>query len=419
MPHPILLLEQTYRVHLAMNPAIRIQLSVMMFLQFFIWGAWYVTMGNYLTTTLAFSGANVGLAYSAPAWGAIAAPFFIGMIADRFFRAEHVLGVLQIVGGVLLYYTTTITDPTMFFVALLAYSMTYMPTLALVNAISFNQMTDTGKQFPSIRVLGTLGWIAAGLLVGFMKVESGTTPFIIAAGASIILGVFSFALPKTPPRGAGKSTSFAQIIGADALRLLKDRSFAVFVLGSLLICIPLSFYYGFANTFLNEMKVENVAAKMTMGQMSEVFFMLVMPFFFIRLGVKKMLLVGMIFWVLRYVFFAYGNADNLIALYYLGILFHGICYDFFFVTGQLYVDKRAPEEIRASAQGFIALVTYGVGMVIGSNVSGWVVDLYSTKEAESVIHNWQSIWLVPAIMAAVIVVLFALLFSDKAESKSA
>lgn len=402
-----------------MNPAIRIQLSVMMFLQFFIWGAWYVTMGNYLTTTLAFSGANVGLAYSAPAWGAIAAPFFIGMIADRFFRAEHVLGVLQIVGGVLLYYTTTITDPTMFFVALLAYSMTYMPTLALVNAISFNQMTDTGKQFPSIRVLGTLGWIAAGLLVGFMKVESGTTPFIIAAGASIILGVFSFALPKTPPRGAGKSTSFAQIIGADALTLLKDRSFAVFVLGSLLICIPLSFYYGFANTFLNEMKVENVAAKMTMGQMSEVFFMLVMPFFFIRLGVKKMLLVGMIFWVLRYVFFAYGNADNLIALYYLGILFHGICYDFFFVTGQLYVDKRAPEEIRASAQGFIALVTYGVGMVIGSNVSGWVVDLYSTKEAESVIHNWQSIWLVPAIMAAVIVVLFALLFSDKAESKSA
>jgi nucleoside transporter len=395
---------------------VRVLLSFMMFVQFFIWGAWYVVMGTYLDVTLHFSPAAIAAAYSAPAWGAIFAPFFIGMVADRYFRAEHVLAVLQLLSAVLLFAITKVADSSMFFPMLLAFSLCYMPTLALVNAIAFHQMSDIAKEFPSIRVMGTLGWIVANLIVGWMKVEDQSTPFLMGAGAALLLGLFAFALPTTPPKAAGKSVSFGQILGTDSLALLKDRSFAVFVVGSLLICIPLSFYYNWANNFLNYMKLENAAGKMSMGQMSEVFFMIVMPFFFFRLGVKKMLLVGMLFWVLRYVCFAFGNSENLIILYYLGILFHGICYDFFFVTGQIYVDKRAPEEIRASAQGFIALITYGVGMVIGTNFSGWIVGRFTAGEVDAAgaaVRDWQSIWLVPAGMAFVIMVIFALLFSDK------
>ncbi len=269
---------------LALNPSVRARLAAMMFLQFFVWGAWFVTLSTYLGQNLGFAGSDIGSAYATMPWGAIVAPFVVGMIADRFFAAERVLGVLHLVGAVLLWAASSTTDPGALFWVLLGYALCYNPTLALVNAISFNQMTSPEKQFPAIRVFGTVGWILAGLLVGFLKLEATATPLKIAAVCSAVLGVFSFVLPHTPPKSLGRKVTVRDVLGLDALQLLKERSFAVFVLGSLLVCIPLSFYYSFTNLFLNEQGVVNAAGKMTMGQMSEVFFMLVMPFFFVRLG---------------------------------------------------------------------------------------------------------------------------------------
>ncbi len=396
-----------------MKPVIRIQLSVMMFIQFFVWGAWAVTMGTYLGK-IGFSGAEIGTAYSTTAWAAVVSPFFIGMVADRFFAAQKVLGILHILGAALMYFASLQHSFAIFFWVLFAYALCYMPTLALVNAISFNQMDRPDKEFPGIRVLGTLGWIVAGLVVGYLKIEASALPLQIAAGSSLLMGLYSFTLPNTPPKSVGQKVSVGQILGLDALKLMKNPSFAIFVISSLLICIPLSFYYTWTNPFLNESGVVNAAGKMTMGQMSEVFFMLVMPFFFARLGVKKMLLVGMAAWAARYVLFAFGNNESLVFMFYIGILLHGVCYDFFFVTGQIYVDKVAPKEIQASAQGFIGLVTYGLGMAIGSPISGFVVDHFARKDASGQItaHAWQQIWIIPAFMAFLVIVLFAVLFRD-------
>lgn len=383
----------------------------MMFLQFFVWGAWFVTLGTYLSQGLSFDGAQVGDAYTTMPWGALIAPFFVGMIADRFFNAERVLGFCHLLGAALLYYSASVTDPGVLFWILLLYAMAYNPTLALVNTISFAQMKDTGKQFPAIRVLGTIGWIAAGLLVGSMGIENTSIPMKIAAGASAVLGVYAFFLPRTPPQSSGKKVTVRDVLNLDALSLLKDRSFAVFVIGSLLICIPLAFYYNFTNLFLNESGFENAAGKMTLGQMSEIGFMLLMPFFLFRLGVKKMLLFGMVAWFVRYLLFAFGNADSLVFMFYAGILLHGICFDFFFVTGQIHVDNVAPRKVRASAQGFIALITYGLGLLIGTKVSGYVVKAYETELATGTfIHDWKAIWLIPAIMAAGVIVVFAIFF---------
>ena len=400
-----------------MNAKIRVQLSTMMFLQFFIWGAWAVTLGTYLGT-IGFSATDIGSAYSTTAWAAIVSPFFIGMIADRFFAAQKVLAFLHIVGAGLMYYASTIQTPGPFFWVLLAYALCYMPTLALVNAISFNQMTDPQSEFPAVRLLGTVGWIVAGQIIGWTSLEKSVLPLQMAAGVSLAMGVFSWTLPNTPPRGASKRVSIRDILGLDALRLMKDPSFAIFVLSSLFICVPLAFYYAFTNPFLVEAGVEGSAWKQSLGQVSEVVFMFLMPFFFRRLGVKKMLIAGMAAWVLRYVLFAYGNNASLVAMFYGGILLHGICYDFFFVTGQIYVDNKAPKAIQASAQGFISLVTYGVGMVIGSKIAGLVVDHYATKNGDVTTHNWQQIWLIPAAMAAIVVVVFAVLFRERATAKS-
>jgi nucleoside transporter len=404
---------------LTLTPSVRGRLSAMMFLQFFIWGAWFVTMGTYLLQGLQFTGTQTAGAYSTMPWGAIVAPFIVGMIADRFFAAEKVLAVLHLAGAALLYYVSTLTSPGPFFWVLLVYALCYNPTLALVNAISFNQMASPEKQFPGIRVWGTIGWIVAGLIVGSLGLESTATPLRIAAACSALLGVFAFALPHTPPKSLGHKVAVRDVLGLDALTLMKDRSFAVFVIGSLLICIPLAFYYGFTNPFLNEKGVVNAAGKMTMGQMSEVLFMLVMPFFFRKLGVKWMLVVGMAAWAVRYVLFAFGNPGELVFMYYLGILLHGICYDFFFVTGQIYVDNTAPRTIQASAQGFITLVTYGVGMLIGNWVAGPVVDRFARTAGEATVHDWTSIWLVPAAMAVVVIVLFVALFDGKGMGKKA
>jgi nucleoside transporter len=337
------------------------------------------------------------------------APFFVGVVADRFFSTERILAVLHLVGAMLLYYVSTIKDYNLFYWTLLAYALCYMPTVALTNSMSFHQMKDPGKEFPSVRVLGTIGWIVAGLVIGFMKVEASATQLVIAAGASALLGLYCLTLPHTPPKGGDEPIRLGSLIGLDALALMKNPSFAVFAIGSFLVCIPLAFYYGWTNPFLNEIGVENAAGKQTMGQMSEIFFMLVMPVFFVRLGVKKLLLIGMAAWAARYFLFAYGNADSLVWMLYLGIILHGVCYDFFFVTGQIYVDRAADIRIRGAAQGLIAFLTYGAGMFVGSLISGLVAQRYATSPTA---HDWKSIWIVPALGALGVLILFALAFKD-------
>ena len=396
--------------------SVRIKLSSLMFLQYFVWGAWSVTMGTWLGQTLGFTGEQIGLAAGTTALAAMISPFFVGMIADRFLATEKILAVLHLIGGLVLFYGSTMSAFGPFYAVLLGYALCYMPTLALSNSLSFHQMKDPAREFPSIRVLGTIGWIVAGLLVGTLGLEATAMPMRLAAGASLLLGLFCFALPHTPPTRSRRA-SMADVIGLEALGLLRERSFAIFVLGSFLICIPLQFYYAFANPFLNEIQVVNAAGKMTLGQMSEIGFMLVMPLFFRRLGVKNMLLVGMAAWTTRYVLFAYGNDGPLVWMLYGGILLHGICYDFFFVTGQIYVDQKAPPDLRAAAQGLIAFVTLGLGMFIGSWVSGRIVDAFALPGGG---HTWEKIWIMPAAMAGAVLLLFATFFraSDRAAARA-
>lgn len=402
-----------------MNFNTRLKLSAMMFLQYFVWGAWYVTMGTWLGETLHFSGEQVGLAYGTTALAAMISPFFVGMVADRFFSTERILAALHLIGGVALFGASTQTTFVPLYVVLLGYTLCYMPTLALTNSLSFRQMNDPGREFPGIRVLGTIGWIVAGLFIGTLGLEATRIPMQLAAAGSVLLGSFSFFLPHTPPQRAEHRVTWGEVLGLDALKLLRDPSFAVFVIGSFLICIPLQFYYAFTNPFLNEIGVTNAAGKMTLGQMSEIFFMLVMPWFFRRLGVKYMLLVGMAAWTTRYLLFATGNNGPLVWMLYGGILLHGICYDFFFVTGQIYVDKKAPGDLRAAAQGFIAFVTLGVGMLIGSWLSGRVVDAFNIAAGGQTHHLWDRIWLVPAAGAAAVLILFALFFRSADATREA
>ncbi len=401
-----------------MNP-IRLKLSLMMFLEYFVWGSWYVTLATYLGTTLRFEGGQIGLAYGTTALAAMISPFFVGMIADRFFATEKILSLLHIAGGVVLYFASTLETFRLFYPALLGYTLCYMPTLALTNSLSFHHMKDPSQEFPRVRVLGTIGWIVAGLVIGRLGLEAAATPLRIAAGASIVMGLYCLMLPHTPPKQAGTPMNVGSILGLDALQLMKDRSFTIFVLGSFLICIPLQFYYAFTNLFLNEIGVAEPASKMTLGQMSEIFFMLVMPFFLSRLGVKRMLLVAMACWTARYLLFAYGDSDPRVWMLYVGILLHGICYDFFFVTGQIYVDQQAPVKIRGAAQGFIAFVTLGVGFFIGAWASGKIVQHYSYGgEADRLLHSWDKIWMIPALAAAGVLILFAFFFRPKPRFES-
>jgi len=398
-----------------MTNTIRARLWVMMFLQFFIWGGWFVTLGTYLGN-IGFTGTQVGNTYLMNNLAAIISPFLVGMIADRFFNSEKVMGVLHLLGALLLFWASGIKDsPGLFIVVLLLYNVCYMPTLALVNTISFNQMEHPNKEFPVIRVLGTVGWIVAGLTITFVlgrfvpSVEATAVPMKMAATVSLLLGLYSFTLPATPPRMKDEDVTVRDILGLKAINLMKEASFSVFVVCSLLISIPLAFYYAFTNPFLNDIGMTGVVAKQTMGQMSEVIFMVLMPFFFVRLGVKKMLLVGMLAWVLRYALFALGDAGSTVWMLYGALLLHGVCYDFFFVTGQIYVDRKADRDTRASAQGFITLVTYGVGIGLGSVISGVVLDLF-TREG---VRHWTSFWWVPCIFAGIVAVLFTLVFRDR------
>jgi nucleoside transporter len=395
-----------------MTVTTRVKLSTMMFLEFFIWGSWFVTMGTYLGKTLSATGVQNATAYSTQSWGAIIAPFVIGLIADRYFSAQKVLGILHLTGAALLYYITTIPNFEGFFPIILAYMIVYMPTLALVNSVSFRQMTNPSKEFPPIRILGTLGWIVAGLTIGWLGWEQSNSlvlTFKMAAIASLILGLLSFTLPATPPAKKGQKTTLGDIMGLDSLGLLKNRSYLIFFIASVAICIPLAFYYNFTNPFLNEVGMKAAASKQSMGQMSELAFMALMPLFFVRLGVKKMLAVGMLAWVLRYVFFAYGDVGSNYWMLIAGIVLHGICYDFFFVTGQIYTDNLAGERFKSAAQGFITLATYGVGMLIGSYISGPIVDNWKLSDTS---HNWTTIWLIPAGIAAVVLLIFIIFFKD-------
>ena len=401
-----------------MNTKTKFQLSLMMFLQFFIWGGWFVTLGTFLGNNLGASGAETGMAFSTQSWGAIIAPFFIGLIADRYFNAEKILGVLHLIGAVLMYFMSQATSFDAFYPLVFAYMVAYMPTLALVNSVSFFQMKDPAKEFSMIRVFGTIGWIIAGLLISYFQWDSTksidegalSNTFTMVAIASLILGVISFTLPKTPPSQSDGAVSVSDILGLDALKLLKDRNFLMFFITSILICIPLAFYYQQANPFLVELGMENPTGKMTLGQISEVLFMLLLPFFFKKFGFKKTLLVGMLAWAVRYTLFAYGNAGEQAFMLIIGIALHGICYDFFFVSGQIYTDFKAGEKIKSAAQGLITLATYGVGMLIGFWVAGKISDQNMLADGS---HNWEVIWMLPAAFALGVMVLFILIFKNE------
>lgn len=409
-----------------MNSKTKFQLSFMMFLEFFIWGGWFVTLGTFLGNNLKASGGEIAQAFSTQSWGAIIAPFIIGLIADRYFNAERILGVLHLIGAFLMYQMYQTTDFSVFYPYVLGYMILYMPTLALVNSISFNQMKNPAKEFSPIRVFGTIGWIVAGLVISYVflwdspkGIEAGLlkNTFLMVGIASAILGLFSFTLPKTPPRvDKGEKVTVSDVLGLDALRLLNDRNFLIFFISSVLICIPLAFYYQNANPFLSEIGLANPTGKMTIGQASEVIFMLLLPYFFTKFGFKKTILVGMLAWTVRYLLFAYGNAGDLAFMLILGIALHGICYDFFFVSGQIYTDTKAGEKYKSAAQGLITLATYGVGMLIGFWIAGKITDSFLLEDGT---HLWEKIWIYPAGFAAVVFVLFALIFkNEKVEYKS-
>ncbi|MDP4216129.1 MAG: nucleoside permease [Bacteroidota bacterium] len=400
-----------------MHPSIRVRLSALMFLEFFIWGAWYVTMGTYLDKVLHAGGYAVGKAYSALAIATIFSPFFVGMVADRFFSAQKVLGILHLAGAALLWELTSIDDPGLFYWVLLAYSLLYAPTLALANSVAFRQMTDPAKQFAGIRVFGTIGWIATGWLIDkvfHISTDSLAFTFKMAAAASALLGILSFFLPDTPPKARGGKTSFAQILGVDAFVLFQDRSFVAFFIASILICIPLSFYYSFTHDFLTDAGMHNVTSSLTFGQLSEALFILLIPFFFRRLGVKWMIALGMAAWTLRFLCFGFGNAGPMEWMFFAGIILHGVCFDFFFVTGQIYTDSKAGVQIQSSAQGMITMATYGLGMWIGTLLSGLVKDHYTSAG----IADWRSIWMVPAAIAFGVLILFLRFFTDNKTTTS-
>ena len=384
----------------------------MMFLEFFIWGGWFVTMGTFLSQSFNATGLQLANAYETQSIGAIIAPFIIGLIADRYFSAQKILGFLHLIGAFLLYMAGSSNEFSSFYPFVLFYMILYMPTLALVNSVAFRQMRDPSKEFPPIRVFGTVGWIIAGLVIGFLGWESENLlayTFYLTASASAILGVFSFTLPSTPPTADKGDYSIKKILGLDALSLLKDKNYLIFFISSILICIPLAFYYQHANQFLNELGMSRAAAVMSLGQISEALFILLLPIFLKRYGIKITLIIGMLAWAIRYILFAYGDVGEKSWMLILGVILHGICYDFFFVSGQIYTDNKAGEQFKSSAQGLITLATYGLGMLVGFRSAGYITDQYVVGEG----HDWTQIWMIPSGFAILVLIFFVLTFKNE------
>jgi nucleoside transporter len=391
----------------------KLQLSLLFFLEFFIWGGWFVTMGTFLSQSFNASGSQLAMAYETQSIGAIIAPFIIGLIADRYFAAQKILGILHLVGAGLLFLAGASENFSSFYPYIFVYMLLYMPTLSLANAIAFHQMENPSKEFAPIRVLGSLGWIIAGFSIGYFAWESSQVleyTFYMTSVASALLGVYSFFLPNTSPKiKPDEKVSLKSILGLDALVLFKDRSYLIFFIASVLVCIPLAFYYQHANQFLNEVGMQAAASKMIFGQISEVFFLLLLPVFLNRFGLKKVLVFGVLAWGLRYLLFAYGDAGQNVWMLLFGIILHGICYDFFFVSGQIYTDFKAGEQYKSAAQGLITLATYGVGMLIGFRLAGWLTDQYVNDSG----HFWKEIWIQPAIFSFVILILFLFSFKNQ------
>ncbi len=403
------------------------RLGVMMFLQFFVWGAWYTSIAVYMTAE--GMGSLTHWPYTVNPIAAIAAPFFLGLVADRYFSTEKVLGVLHLLGGLVMFTVPQFSGtPVIFVLLLLLYNLCFMPTLGLANSLAFHNIADQEKHFPLIRVFGTIGWIVAGLFVSYVLrlfvsgdglPEQTAMPLYAAAVTSCVLGLYSFSLPHTPPPAAGEKVSLRSILGLDALKALGSKPFYVFLGASLLISIPLAAYYNFTQLFLETTGFQNIAGTQTLGQMSEVVFMLLMPMFFVRLGVKWMLVAGMGAWALRYVLFAMAAPSEVFWMIILGIALHGICYDFFFVTGQIYVDKKSTPAIRGQAQGMLVLVTYGLGMLSGAQAAGNLFNRFLGDADALNLGQWQQFWFVPAAFAVMIMIGFALLFNDRVDKSPA
>jgi nucleoside transporter len=395
-----------------MQPNLRIQLSIMMFLQFFTWGAWYGQMSKYLFTQLNASGGQVGSAYAAFSIAMIVAPFFIGMVADRFFAAQKVLGVLNIAGAVILYFLCQSQTADAFYWWILAYCLCFAPTIALANSIAMQHIAEPARDFPTIRVMGTVAWFVVTNLIGYLAAGDKVTIFYVAMLASACLGLYAFTLPNTPPRATGKASVWS-IIGKDAWVLFRDQSFVIFFISSVLVCIPLSFYYAMANPSLTDSGMTNVENKMSLGLLSEFLFMLAIPFFLRRFGIKWVIVIGLVGWILRFFLFSNGNGGSLEWMLFLAILLHGLCFDFFFVSGQIYTDQKAGQQIKSQAQGLITLATYGIGMYIGSLLAGKVTETY-TQGAQK---DWAAIWQVPMGISVVVLLLFVMFFKDNTRVK--
>ena len=393
-----------------MTPTLYLRLAAMVFLHYFVWSCWYNTMAVYLGK-LNFTGTQIGLAYGTTAIGALISPFIIGVIADRFVPAQRLLGVLHLLGAGLLWWISQQTAFNIFYPSLIVYTLTYMAGHGLINTITLTHTPNPAKWFPIVMVAASAGWIVAANVINFAELADNNGMFKLACGVALAVALYSFTLPNTPPKGDTGPVSASKLLGLDALKLFKDRSFAVFMFCSFLICIPLSFYFTWTSAFLSEMNVADYASKMTLGQVSEVGFLLLLPILLPFLGAKRIMILGMAAWALRFALFAYFHEQPTATWMILGgILLHGMSYDFIFVMGRMYVDKAAGDSLRASAQGLHAVFTLGAGMFVGSWLAGVVAQNYTNAAG---IHDWKSIWLVPAIMSAVLIPVFLALFREK------
>lgn len=385
----------------------------MMFLNYFVWGTWYTTLTTYLTATLKFSGSEAGLVFGTTAVACMISPFFVGLIADRFFSTERVIATVHLIGAGLLVLASQVTSFWPLYGVMLLYNLCYFPTISLTNSLAMRQASEPGRQFPMIRMFGTFGWIAVSNVIGSMGIESTSTPFLIGAGASLVMAGFSLFLPHTPPAGKGQVVNVRSILGLDALAMTRDRSFTVLLMASFLACIPLTFYFSFTNAYLNEVQVKNAASVMSLGQVTEVGMMLLMPFIFRRLTVKNILVMGLVCWAVRYGLLGAGNANDRMWMFYLAILLHGACYDFFFMTGQLYTDQKAPRHLRGAAQGLITFVTYGLGMFTGSWLSGVTVDYFTVMRNGVAMRDWSGVWMTAGGASLLILVMIVALFRSR------